>query len=59
MGIEDIVSPCISVCIMNEAGLCAGCYRTVDEISEWWNMSDTERDGVMNTLGEREEAAFG
>lgn len=44
---------------MNEAGLCAGCYRTVDEISEWWNMSDTERDGVMNTLGEREEAAFG
>ena len=58
MGIEDIVSPCIGVCSMNEAGLCAGCYRTVEEIREWWNMSDAERDAVMNTLSEREESTF-
>lgn len=58
MSIENIVSPCIGVCSMNDAGLCAGCYRTIDEIREWWNMNDGQRSEVMHVLGAREEAAF-
>jgi predicted Fe-S protein YdhL (DUF1289 family) len=43
--IEEIVSPCIGVCAMNDTtGFCMGCYRTVDEIREWWNMTDQERE---------------
>jgi predicted Fe-S protein YdhL (DUF1289 family) len=54
MGIEDIVSPCIGVCAINDSnGFCQGCYRTVEEIREWWNMSDQERDKVMGTLDQR------
>lgn len=58
MSIENIVSPCISVCSINDTGLCAGCYRTIDEITEWWNMSDAQRAEVMHILGAREAAAF-
>ncbi len=52
--IEDIVSPCIGVCVMNDTtGFCMGCYRTVDEIREWWNMTDEEREKVMGNLDQR------
>lgn len=59
MGVEDIVSPCIGVCQMNETtGQCLGCYRTIDEIREWWDMTDEARNQVMQSLTQREEAAF-
>jgi uncharacterized protein len=42
------------VCAMNDTtGFCMGCYRTVDEIREWWNMTDEEREKVMGTLDQR------
>jgi predicted Fe-S protein YdhL (DUF1289 family) len=54
MGIEDIVSPCIGVCAINYSnGFCQGCYRTVEEIREWWNMTDQDREKVMGTLDQR------
>jgi len=54
MGIEDIVSPCIGVCAINDSnGFCQGCYRTVEEIREWWNMTDEDREKVMGTLDQR------
>ncbi|MCF8158011.1 MAG: DUF1289 domain-containing protein [Burkholderiaceae bacterium] len=54
MGIEDIVSPCIGVCAINDSnGFCQGCYRTVEEIREWWNMTDQDREKVMGTLDQR------
>jgi predicted Fe-S protein YdhL (DUF1289 family) len=52
--IEEIVSPCIGVCTMNDStGFCQGCYRTVDEIREWWNMTDQAREKVMGVLDQR------
>jgi len=54
MSIEDIVSPCIGVCAINDSnGFCQGCYRTVEEIREWWNMTDQDREKVMGTLDQR------
>jgi uncharacterized protein len=54
MGIEDIVSPCIGVCAINDSnGFCQGCYRTVEEIREWWNMTDEEREKVIGALDQR------
>ncbi|HEY8353647.1 MAG TPA: DUF1289 domain-containing protein [Methylophilaceae bacterium] len=57
--IEDIVSPCIGVCTMNqESGLCEGCFRSIEEIREWWNMSAEERSEVMQRLEKRQSEAF-
>jgi uncharacterized protein len=51
----EIQSPCIGVCTMSEAtGLCLGCYRTIEEIREWWDMSPAQRSQVMDVLEERQ-----
>ena len=45
----DIESPCISVCAMDEAtGLCQGCYRTIDEIKQWWDLDNTQKQVVID-----------
>jgi len=42
---------------MSEAtGLCLGCYRTIDEIRAWWDMSAQQRSEVMDSLEERQAA---
>ena len=52
---EVIQSPCIGVCTMNETtGLCVGCYRTLDEIREWWDMAQDGREAVMAALPQRQ-----
>lgn len=40
---------------MSEAtGLCLGCYRTIEEIREWWDMPHEQRKQVMDVLEERQ-----
>jgi len=55
---EDIVqSPCVGVCAVSKAtGLCEGCYRTLDEIRDWWNMESTEQRQVIENLQQRQMA---
>lgn len=54
-----IPTPCIKVCVMNDAaGLCAGCGRTLDEIARWGTMADAERTRIMAALPERRARAF-
>lgn len=40
----NVPSPCISVCRMEPvSGLCAGCWRTLDEIRQWSRSDDAEK----------------
>ena len=51
---RTVASPCISVCVMDEAsGLCAGCYRTLDEIADWGNLSNEGKRAVIDELAAR------
>ncbi len=35
---EAVQSPCIGVCAIDDAtDLCQGCFRTLDEIQDWWD----------------------
>jgi predicted Fe-S protein YdhL (DUF1289 family) len=44
-------SPCINVCEMDERiGLCKGCLRTIEEITAWSTMSETDKQLVMTQL---------
>ncbi len=52
---QVISSPCIGVCVMSEVtGLCQGCSRTIDEIQQWWDMSDAQRQQIMQVLEARQ-----
>lgn len=49
-----IASPCIKLCQMDaRRGVCAGCYRTLDEIARWPEMSDAERARLLAELARR------
>jgi len=51
---EVVASPCISVCVIDEpSGLCAGCYRTLDEIAAWIDLSPAARRAVVEELPRR------
>lgn len=55
-----VLSPCIGVCTLDEAGLCLGCHRSSGEIARWSQMDDDERLRLMETvLPAREAAATG
>ena len=51
------MSPCISVCVLNAAGYCNGCWRTGDEIGGWMSMSAAEQWALLRRLDARRLAA--
>ena len=51
---RSIASPCISLCRLDpESGLCAGCYRDIDEIRDWPIMTAEEKLRVLARVAER------
>lgn len=51
---DEIASPCVKVCVIHPVErICAGCYRTVDEIAAWSRMAPEERARIMGELPER------
>jgi uncharacterized protein len=44
---------------MNEStGFCHGCYRTIEEIQNWWDLDNAQKQMVVVKAAEREAAAF-
>ena len=50
----DIESPCIGVCAMEEAtGFCQGCCRTLDEIKQWSDLDNKQKQVVIDEANAR------
>jgi predicted Fe-S protein YdhL (DUF1289 family) len=50
-------SPCVKICTYDPGReLCLGCGRTLEEIGDWFSMTDTERRAVMEVLPARLKA---
>ncbi len=54
---SPIESPCISVC-RYENEVCVGCGRTVDDITNWYDMTDDEKQAVLNRIEKESEGWF-
>ena len=53
---EEIDSPCVKVCVVHpKASICIGCFRSLDEIAQWSQMTDEERARVKSELSAREQ----
>ena len=56
--VENVPSPCISVCRMNKAtDLCEGCFRTIDEIRQWSTSDDAAKRALWQRIEQRAEAS--
>jgi predicted Fe-S protein YdhL (DUF1289 family) len=50
-------SPCIDVCAIDpKSRLCMGCYRMLEEIAAWPQLSHAERSAIMQSLEGRRAA---
>jgi uncharacterized protein len=59
MAETEVQSPCIGVCSMDDStGFCLGCYRTLDEIQQWWDLDNTQKQAVVDSANVRESAQF-
>ena len=59
MSKEEVKSPCISVCAMDEStGFCQGCFRTVEEIEQWWDLAPAQQREIVEKASEREAQLF-
>ena len=53
---DHVASPCISVCLLNENDMCTGCYRNVEEIAGWHNLSNDKRREILLNAEQRRKA---
>jgi predicted Fe-S protein YdhL (DUF1289 family) len=52
-----LVSPCIKVCRLIEgSNVCSGCFRTIQEITDWQDYKDREKLEVLNRIERRKES---
>lgn len=57
-GADEVPSPCVDVCRMNDAtGFCEGCFRTLDEIACWSGYTREEKLAVRAQLAARRRAS--
>jgi predicted Fe-S protein YdhL (DUF1289 family) len=52
-----VPSPCVDICRLDAQGLCVGCRRTIDEITEWPRASEARRREILCELALRRAAA--
>lgn len=51
---DEIDSPCTKICVIHpKVGICAGCYRSLQEIANWSLLSTDERQALKAQLPER------
>jgi predicted Fe-S protein YdhL (DUF1289 family) len=50
---QPVKSPCIEVCSLDDQDVCIGCYRTANEIIEWFSASDERKRIILSAVNER------
>jgi predicted Fe-S protein YdhL (DUF1289 family) len=50
---EPPKSPCISICVLDDEGICQGCFRSSVEITDWFIANPTEKQAILARAQER------
>ena len=48
-----VSSPCVSICKLNNEGVCSGCFRSRDEITHWTTYHNAEKADVLEKCRDR------
>ncbi len=51
-------SPCVSICALDENDICQGCFRSGDEITEWFMASNEEKRAILERAEIRRNESF-
>lgn len=51
---DYVASPCVKVCELDaRSGLCRGCFRTLQEIADWLEMTAEDKRAAVERAAER------
>jgi len=50
---QPVKSPCIEVCALNDQDICIGCYRTANEIIEWFSAPKERKREILASVDQR------
>ena len=50
---QPVKSPCIEVCSLDNEEICIGCYRTADEIIEWFSAPNERKREILSEIDQR------
>ena len=50
---SPVKSPCIEVCALNREDVCIGCYRTANEIVEWFSAPNERKLEILAAVDQR------
>ena len=56
---DEPKSPCISICVLDDDDICQGCYRTAEEITDWFMSSTDDKREVLWRCRERMSESSG
>jgi predicted Fe-S protein YdhL (DUF1289 family) len=56
MGREQVASPCVRNCCLDEQDICLGCGRSLPEITTWAGSSEPERRAILARAAQRRYA---
>ena len=52
---NEVQSPCVKICTIHPLErICTGCLRTIEEITAWGKMSESERTSLILELPKRQ-----
>lgn len=49
-------SPCISVCLLDENDICVGCFRSAEEVTDWFVATAEQKREILGRCKTRMEA---
>ncbi len=53
---QSVKSPCIAVCVLDVDDICEGCFRSGEEITDWFMADDEQKREILARCRERREA---
>jgi predicted Fe-S protein YdhL (DUF1289 family) len=52
---NEIQSPCVRNCCLDDKDMCLGCYRAIDEILIWGQADDKKKREILVLCGSRKK----
>jgi predicted Fe-S protein YdhL (DUF1289 family) len=52
---EFVQSPCVNICVLGLDKICAGCYRSLEEITVWSDATKDQRLAIVEAARKRQE----
>ena len=53
------LSPCVNICTLDDAEVCTGCMRTLDEIADWATLTPEAQWRIVGELPRRAASSAG